>query len=163
MAGLAATNSKRRGKVPADDMLALGYLAGVLGFHLRQASAAVYRDFARQMASFDLTQKQFAVLELIASNAEVSQIDLATTLGTDRATMMALVDRLEVRSLLTRRASLADRRRQMLFLTDAGQSLLAGARIAVAAHEQRFTGRFSGPQLAGLIEGLERIYSGTSE
>ena len=163
MAGQAAANSKRRGKVPADGTLALGYLAGVLGFHLRQASAAVYRDFARQMASFDLTQKQFAVLELIASNAEVSQIDLATTLGTDRATMMALVDRLEVRSLLTRRASLADRRRQMLFLTDAGQSLLAGARIAVATHELRFTGRFSAFQLDVLIEGLKRIHGDPPE
>ena len=79
--------------------LALGALDGVLGFHVRMAAAAIYRDFAASMAALELTQKQFAVLELIACNSGVSQTDLAATLGTDRATMMALIDRLEARGL----------------------------------------------------------------
>src|SRR6185312_7164884 len=103
-------------------------------FHLRMASAAIARDFAAVMQGLDLTQKQYAVLELIDANTGVSQIDLATTLGTDRATMMAIVDRLDARRLLTRRRSASDGRRQELQLTAAGTRLLADARRRAASH-----------------------------
>ena len=138
--------------------LELGQLDDVLGFHIRMASAAIYRDFSASMAALDLTQKQVAVLELIANNANVSQIDLAATLGTDRATMMALVDRLELRGLVERRPSQTDKRRQILSLTADGMTTLASAREAVAAHEQRFTSRFDAGELEGLIAGLKRLY-----
>src|SRR4051794_33163526 len=91
--------------------LSLGRLDGLLGFHLRMASAVVARDFADELADLGLTQKQCAVLELIAANPQVSQIDMTATLGMDRATMMALVDRLDERGLLVRTPSLRDRRR----------------------------------------------------
>lgn len=135
-----------------------GVLGDVLGFHIRMAQVAIYRDFATSMAAFALTQKQFAVLELIARNPGVSQIDLAAALGTDRATMMALVDRLDQRGLIARRVSQADRRRQELALTGAGMDLLTAARARVAEHEQRFQARFSEGELAQLVAGLKRIY-----
>jgi DNA-binding MarR family transcriptional regulator len=137
--------------------LALGALSSVLGFHLRLASAAVYRDFAVSMGGLDLTQKQFAVLELIAANSGVSQIDIAKALGTDRATMMALVDRLEVRALLEKRRSKSDRRRQILSLTIAGQALLSEARNVVAGHERRLMAGFSDTELARLVASLRRL------
>ena len=77
------------------ETLSLGRLDGLLGFHLRMASAAIARDFAATLEDLGLTQKQCAVLELIAANPQVSQIDMAATLGMDRATMMAVVDRLD--------------------------------------------------------------------
>ena len=49
------------------------------------AHVAVYRDFAETMAALALTQKQLAVMELVAGNPGASPIDLANTLGTDRA------------------------------------------------------------------------------
>ena len=48
-----------------DSSLGFGRLDGLLGFHLRMASAAVARDFAAAMDELGLTQKQCAVLELI--------------------------------------------------------------------------------------------------
>lgn len=137
--------------------LELGVLPDLLGFHLRLASAAVARDFLREMEPLDLTQKQFAVLELVASNAEVSQVDVAATLGTDRATMMALVDRLEMRGLMTRRPSVRDRRRQDLALTDAGIDLLTRARAAIDDHERRFVERFDPSEMQTLIRLLQRL------
>jgi DNA-binding MarR family transcriptional regulator len=138
--------------------LALGVLEDLVGFHVRMAAAAIYRDFAAEIAPLELTQKQFAVLELIAQNPDVSQIDLATALGTDRATMMALVDRLEARGLLARRPSATDRRRQALSLTSAGDALHAAAHRAIATHEARLTADFTASELAGLTDGLRRLY-----
>jgi len=146
--------------VPAPDTdaaLKLGRLDALLGFHLRMASAAVARDFAMAMDGIDLTQKQYAVLELIDANPGVSQIDLATTLGTDRATMMAIVDRLDARKLLARRRSTSDRRRQTLHLTATGTRLLSEARQRVAQHEQGFVAATGTPGDA-LIAMLRRIY-----
>ena len=137
--------------------LQLGRLDGLLGFHLRMASAAVARDFADAMQGLDLTQKQYAVLELIEANTGASQVDLAAILGTDRATMMAIVDRLDARSLLGRRRSASDGRRQVLQLTTAGARLLADARQRVAAHDGRFTAAL-GNRGATLIALLREIY-----
>jgi len=139
------------------DALALGRLAPLLGFHLRMASAAVARDFAVAMDGTDLTQKQYAVLELIAANSHVSQIDLSQALGTDRATMMAITDRLDARGLLKRRRSARDGRRQDLVLTNEGTGLLAAARRRIARHERRFLAQIGPAQATELIATLQAI------
>jgi DNA-binding MarR family transcriptional regulator len=142
----------------ADARLDLGRLKGVLGFHLRMAHVAIYRDFAATIAELGLTQKQLAVMELIHRNPGVSQIDLAQTLGTDRATMMALVDRLDSRGIVARHPSRVDRRRQELRLTTSGATLLDEAFARVDRHEQRFLARFSESELEALLGALKRIY-----
>src|SRR6478735_4333206 len=95
---------------PDGEHLGLGRLDSLVGFHLRMATAALYRDFTQAMEGTGLTQKLFAVLELIEANLEVSQVDISATLETDRATVMALVDRLEARGWVERRKSDRDRR-----------------------------------------------------
>lgn len=142
----------------AEAGLSYGRLEGLLGFHLRMASAALARDFASAMNELGLTQKQCAVLELIAANPQSSQIDLAAALGTDRATMMALVDRLDARGLITRTPSARDRRRQELGLTDGGIALLKEARPCIAQHERRFKRQLTEPELADLTALLKRLY-----
>jgi DNA-binding MarR family transcriptional regulator len=138
--------------------LDLDGLPDLLGFHLRLAHVAMYRDFAIAMTEVDLTQKQCATLQLIGANPGVSQVDLAATLGTDRATMMAMIDRLEQRGFVVRRRSASDRRRQELNLTRAGQSILTEAKRVIAEHEQEFISRFTPKELAALVESLRRIH-----
>lgn len=135
--------------------LSFGRLDGLLGFHLRMASAALARDFAASLGDLELTQTQCALLELIAANPGVSQIEMAAALGMDRATTMGVVDRLEARGLVRRSPSRRDRRRQDLQLTDSGEALLATARRLIAAHERRFADRL-GPHGAAQLIGLLR-------
>ena len=142
----------------ADRGLNLGTLPDLMGFHLRLAHVAVYRDFTASLAGLDLTQKQCATLQLIEANRGVSQVDLANTLGTDRATMMAMIDRLEQRDLLVRKRSVEDRRRQELYLTEIGNEILTKAKAAIAEHEARFVGRFKPAELKVLVEALRRIH-----
>lgn len=138
--------------------LDLDGLPDLLGFHLRLAHVAMYRDFATAMAEVDLTQKQCATLQLIGANPAVSQVDLAATLGTDRATMMAMIDRLEQRGFVLRRRSVADRRRQELNLTPDGEAMLERTRRMIASHERHFTSRFTAPELKALVNALSRIH-----
>jgi DNA-binding MarR family transcriptional regulator len=133
-------------------------LSGLLGFNIRMAQVAIYRDFTAALKALDLTQKQFAVLSLLEANPGSSQIALGTTLGTDRATMMAMVDRLQKRHLLFRARSKVDRRRQELYLTDEGLAVHAEAVRLIQAHEKQFTSRFSAPELQQLLTLLRRIH-----
>ena len=129
----------------------------LLGFRLRQANVAMYRDFSAALAPLEVTQKQTATLWLINANAGVSQASLAATLGTDRATLMGLIDRLEGRGFVIRKRSTSDRRRQRLYLTPAGQSALNKIKGLIAKHERRFTSRFTPAELSALLAALQKL------
>jgi DNA-binding MarR family transcriptional regulator len=132
-------------------------LDGLLGYRLRRAQGAMHRDFMAAVASLDLTQKQAATLWLINSNPGVAQVAVASALGMDRATMMAIVDRLEQRRLVIRKRSSTDRRRQELYLTPAGQNALRKAKARIAKHEERFKALFTAAELESLLSALQRL------
>jgi MarR family transcriptional regulator, organic hydroperoxide resistance regulator len=132
-------------------------LDGLLGYRLRRAQGAMHRDFMAAVASLDLTQKQAATLWLINSNPGVAQVAVAAALGMDRATMMAIIDRLEERHLVIRQRSSTDRRRQELYLTPAGQSALRKAKARIAKHEERFKSLFTAAELESLLAALQRL------
>ncbi len=153
--------AKRASEIEADaqgDELSLGGLEDLLGFHLRLAQAALYRHFVVALAKLDLTQRQFAVLELLNANPGASQVDLAGVLALDRPAMMTVIDRLEERQLVIRQRSRSDRRRQEIRLTETGSGLLSNARKLVRRHDARFMSRFSKPEAQALIGALKRVY-----
>ena len=130
----------------------------VLGFHLRQAQGAMHRRIVSVLAPLDLTQKQSAVLWLTGANPGASQTSVGSALRMDRATTMAIIDRLEARDLITRKRSRTDRRRQELYLTPKGQDLLVEVKALIAGHEKQFAARFSSAEFDTLISLLERLY-----
>ena len=132
-------------------------LDGLLGYRVRRAQGAMHRDFMAAVASLDLTQKQAATLWLINGNPGVAQVAVAAALGMDRATMMAIIDRLEERRLVIRQRSSTDRRRQELYLTPAGQNALRKAKARIAKHEERFKALFTAAELESLLTALQRL------
>jgi DNA-binding MarR family transcriptional regulator len=153
------SNLKRREQ--ADDfelpVLMFAELDSLLGYLLRRAQGAMHRDFMAAVADFGLTQKQAATLWLIHANPGVSQAEVASALGMDRATMMAVIDRLEDRSFVVRKRSSVDRRRQDLYLTPAGQSTLKKCKARISDHEQKVRDLFTAPELASLLEALKKF------
>ena len=53
---------------PESRALADGGLEALLGFHLRMANVAMYRDYATTLSPLDLTQRQVAPLALTHAN-----------------------------------------------------------------------------------------------
>jgi DNA-binding MarR family transcriptional regulator len=151
-----------RASRPGDDgvELNLGGLGDLLGFHLRLASAAMHRDFLAVLADQDVTPKQVALLWLIETNPGVSQISIAQALDMDRATTMAIIDRLEARGLALRRRSTVDRRRQELYLTDQGLVFLAQAKALSQEHDRKFTERLTPEEKTALRSTLGRLHRG---
>jgi len=136
----------------------IGDLGSILGFHIRLAHGAVYRHFTETFADLDLTQKQVSVLWLVADHPGIGQSDVARRLRMDRATTMAIVNRLQARNFLRRGASTTDGRKQALFLEPEGIKILAKAKQAVREHERWLKGRFTNRDVDRLIELLTRIH-----
>jgi len=135
-----------------------GSLDSILGLHIRMAHGAVYRHFADSFAHLDLTQKQVSVLWLVDEHDGIAQTDLAQRLQMDRATVMAIVNRLQARGFIERGKSGSDRRRQTLHLLPAGAAMLTQARSAILQHEQWLKSRFSQGEVTQLTELLSRIH-----
>lgn len=115
--------------------VALGDLAQLLGYRIRRAQLWVFKEISRKLASFEISPAQLSVLIVIDANPGVNQLAIAQVLSIERAGLGRLVDHLEARGLVTRTASAINRRYYVLYLTDAGATLLGGIRPIIAAHE----------------------------
>src|SRR6476620_7726634 len=136
----------------------IGEIRNIVGFHIRLAHGAVYRHFTETFAQLDLTQKQVSVLWLVDDHPDIAQTGLAQRMRMDRATTMAIVNRLQARRLLVRGRSTTDRRKQTLHLTVHGHRMLVTARRAIRQHERWLKSRFKRREVATLIELLTRIH-----
>jgi DNA-binding MarR family transcriptional regulator len=136
----------------------LGALDGIIGFHLRLAYGRLYRDFNESAGDLDLTQKQLSALWLIGDHPEIAQADIGRLLQMDRATVMAIINRLQARGFLVRSTSATDRRRQTLHLTEAGRAMLDVARERAIDYENRLRALFSPGEATLLVEMLRRIH-----
>ena len=132
-------------------------LDGLLGYRLRRAQGAMHRDFMVAISELELTQKQTATLWLINANPGVSQVSVAAALGMDRATMMSITDRLEERTLIIRKRSTVDRRRQELYLTPAGITRLRKVKARITEHEARVKALFKPAELTALLAALQKF------
>jgi MarR family transcriptional regulator, organic hydroperoxide resistance regulator len=153
------SNLKRKEQSEEFELPALMFaeLDSLMGYLLRRAQGAMHRDFMAAVAVFELTQKQAATLWLIHANPGVSQAEVAAALGMDRATMMAVIDRLEDRAFVIRRRSSVDRRRQDLYLTPAGQATLKKCKTRISEHEEKFRQMFSAAELEALLAALKKF------
>jgi DNA-binding MarR family transcriptional regulator len=150
--------AKTRSPAEAAREIAPGLLTGLVGFHLRQAQIAVFRDFVESMGPLGMTPGLFAVLVLIEANPGLKQSELARAVHLDRSTVVSVVDNLERRRLVERRAAANDRRSNALSLTSTGAVLLRRLKQRVARHEKRLTRALDPGERATLVALLGRIF-----
>jgi DNA-binding MarR family transcriptional regulator len=141
--------------------LDLGDLPKRLGYNLRRAQVALWRDFLQVVdAGGGIRPGVFSLLLLVARNPGAAQIELARALAIDKASIVAVVHRLEKAGLAERRRSTVDRRRQGLFLTPLGTRRVAQMHARLLKHERRFLERMTPAEATKLVELLGRLYAG---
>jgi DNA-binding MarR family transcriptional regulator len=145
-------------KEAPDDSDYIGEIDDILGFHIRLAHGTAYRHFMRSFKFLGMTQKQVSVLWLVADHPGIAQAQLATRLQLDRATVMAIVNRLATRKFLVRGQSETDGRMLTLKLLPTGAKALQDAKRAIRAHEKWLKGRFTAKELKTLIGLLRKIH-----
>ena len=151
------TKSAKVAKAPSLP-LSVGILPNLLGYNVRRAEIALWRDFSRTVGEGEVRPALFSLMILVEANPGVAQIDIANQLDIDKATIVGLVQRLQKRQCVVCRQSEVDRRRQGIFLTERGQKELNQLRQEMLDHETRFTRLFSAQELAQLFTLLRRIH-----
>lgn len=141
------------------DAVRFGPLPGYLGYQIRQAQAAIFRDLAATTARLNLTPGEYGLLSLVDANPGISQIDLAQVYGLDKSTLSLAVTRLHKRSLVRRTRSADDGRYYGLWLTPSGSRLLADARAHVEAQEKAMDRVLRPGERTRMLDMLERISS----
>lgn len=126
-------------------------MAGHLIRRLHQRSTQTFARRAQE-AGFDLTPVQFAAMDAIRSHPGVDQAGVATLIAYDRATIGGVIDRLEQKGLLRREVSRHDRRAREVFLTRAGERLLATVLPAVQALQVDILARLDEREQATFLE-----------
>ena len=137
--------------------LDLDLLPSLVGYQLRLTQLAYFFDFAKSVDDALVSPGRFGVLVLIGANPGLTQSRLALATHLDRSTMVAVIDLLESRGLVERRAAPSDRRSNALWLTEKGKRLLRTMKQRVLAHDQRLSSGIGSQQAQELIAMLERM------
>jgi DNA-binding MarR family transcriptional regulator len=107
-------------------------------------------------AEFDLSPVQCHVLHVLEPDRPVPMGRLAERLACDASNVTGLVDRLESRGLIERRASASDRRVKVLVLTPAGTKVRLQLQKRLATPPDPFQ-RLSPSERQTLVRILERL------
>ena len=136
--------------LPEPPHIDLGALANSLTFHMRKALLALQRRGLRSVSGAGIGPAEFGALVLCEQNPGLAQFQLAATLDIDKASVVAVVDRLEQMGWLLRRRSNHDRRRYGLCLTSEGQRQAQSLRRQ-AEDAERFAGELFTPEELDLM------------
>lgn len=124
MTTLAKASASRAGKRD----ISLDQLPGHLFRRLHQLAVA---RFTADMEKVGLTPIQWAALLTTLQRPGLDQITLSREIYIDTSTIAGVLDRLETRGLLQRKASPDDRRVRLLYVTEEGEALMKDANAAV--------------------------------
>jgi DNA-binding MarR family transcriptional regulator len=131
-----------------------GILPGLLGYRLRLAQQALFRDFAQSVAA--LSPGRVGILLLVEANPGVTQSRLAAAVSLERSTMVGVLHALQARRLVERRRG-DDRRTNGLYLTVRGRSLVVDLKRRIQRHERRVAARLSPAEREQLLSLLAKL------
>jgi DNA-binding MarR family transcriptional regulator len=131
-----------------------------LSYLLKRAFLALEDLHTEYLAPHGVNARELAVLLLLDGREPESQQQAAGRLGVDRTTMVGLLDGLESKGLIARQPDTADRRRNVIVLTVAGQRTLEGAKAASDEAERRLLDGLSTTDAERLRILLARVVAG---
>ena len=130
---------------------------GQPAFLLAQLGAHAAAQFAERLRVLDLTPPDAGILRLLRTAAGLSQQELAAKLQIHPSRLVAILDNLEKRGFVERRANPDDRRLYSIHLTkDGGEILEKIARVA-REHQDALLSALTGDQRDELAALLLRV------
>lgn len=126
-----------------------------LGYLLKHVLARLTEAQTKALAPHGLNGRDLAVLSAVASGEPLSQLEVASRLRVDRTSIGDLLDGLEDRGFVERRRSPEDRRRNVVVLTELGESTYATAeRIRLEVEREFLTPLRDGDRFRSDLQAL---------
>jgi len=147
-------NGKARREPLAVDF---GKLTGYIGYQVRQAQSAVFRDLTRSLRATGVTPGEFSLLTMLKANPDINSITLTRIYQLDKATLSLAIKDLVKRGLISSTRSASDRRYYSLRLTPAGGEVLRRVTRRIERQERAMDAVLAPGERALLIDLLGRI------
>jgi len=156
----AARNGRGKSSVAADDRgsveIDLGQLPYLIGYTIRLAQIAVFRDYQQSFSAFDIRPIEYGILTVIGANPGLKQMQVCGALGIKRGNFVPLLNGLERRKLASRRKA-KDQRANALYLTKKGKLLIRKLQEINKAHERKVSASITDEERNQLIRLLNRV------
>lgn len=126
-------------------------------FLVAQVGAHAASQFAGRLAKLQLAPRHAGILRILNSSAAITQQALAATLNMVPSRLVALLDEMEDRSLIERRANPDDRRSYAVHITERGRSTLQAIGVIAREHSQALLAALSDDERQQLATLLQRV------
>lgn len=135
----------------------LAHLYGRVGLKLRRCNQISIALFEQAIGESKLTSSQYGAMVVLKEFPGINQMRLGRLLGYDRSTIGSIVNHLEIRGLIDRRADPNDGRGRTLTLTPAAEEVMARGLAASLISQQKLLEPLTGEQRGALIDALDTI------
>jgi DNA-binding MarR family transcriptional regulator len=144
--------------VPYVDSVDTSYLESLLGYNARRAALSVIEVFLQRMAVYDLRPVDFSVLSLITHNPGITSKQLSNSLNILAPNLVAMVNGLERKGMISRQPHPHDGRAMGLHLTDSGLEIMRQAEKTASELEIESTPNLSTSERKTLLRLLQKVY-----
>lgn len=135
-------------------------LTDSLGYLLKHAHLQLSEQADKALAPLGIDTKELGILVVIAGPEPLSQQQVAQRLGVDRTTMVAMLDALEGKGIVSRHPHADDRRRNVVELTAAGRGTFASAITARDGAERGYLSSLGAREAQQLRSSLKTVVAG---
>ena len=133
-------------------------MPGHLIRRLSQQSNQVFQDEMKRIGA-DVTSVQFASMQAIELHGEMEQSQIAQSIHYDKATIGGVIDRLEKRGWVERKANPKDRRAKLVTLTREGRKALEEITPVVKALQDQVVANLNDDERAMFIQLAQKVVS----
>jgi len=133
-------------------------MPGHLIRRLSQQSNQVFQDEMKRIGA-DVTSVQFAAMQAIDLHGEMEQSQIAQSIHYDKATIGGVIDRLEKRGWVERKANPKDKRAKLVSLTKEGCKALREFTPVVKALQDQVVANLSAEERTLFIKLAQKIVS----
>lgn len=151
--GKTGGDTKKRTTVRVGDEA----LRGFVGYNVKRAMVAFQGDLRVVLEPLGLRTVTFSALTLVDEKPGLSQSQLAQALAVERPNLVAVIDELSGRGLMTRERVPTDRRTYALHLTEEGRRILVKATADISASEEKRLAGFTPAERDLLVKMLNQI------
>jgi MarR family transcriptional regulator, transcriptional regulator for hemolysin len=130
-----------------------------LALLLSQASHALTTELTAGLTELGISPRAHCVLSK-AMGRELTQSQLAGICGLDKTTMVVTIDELERAGLAERRLSSTDRRARIIWVSEAGEQVVARGRRIVARIYDDVLGAIPEAEREAFVDALSRLVAG---
>ncbi len=143
---------------PCIDEVDASCVETLLGYNARRAALAVIDLFLQRMAPYKLRPVDFSVASMIVHNPGITSRQLCSTLGILPPNLVGMINALEKRGLIDKRAHPSDGRANGLHASAEGIALLQQAQAAALALEDEVASNLTASERKTLLRLLKKVY-----